>query len=131
MTIFGAQGIRDAMVKSYHRHIRKCTGKPLPNGTSLHQAGLYGALGTRYMAGFKSVPEVVIWAELAPFLNLEQNDGLQALAEYVVYKEMPLDANKKWISEQIKKGLSLLRDEERKGIEMMAKVNRFAWTSLL
>jgi hypothetical protein len=93
--------------------------------------GLYGALASRYMVGFESVSEVVIWAELAPFLYLEPNEGLSALAEYVVYKEMPLDANRKWLSEQIKKGLLLLDDEKRKTLEIVADVNQFVWKELV
>lgn len=130
MAIFGAQGIRDAMVKSYHKHVRKFTGQPLPNGTSLHQVGLYGALSTRYMVGFKDASEVVIWSELTPFLKLEPDTGLAALAEYVVYKEMPIKADEAYLSKQVKKGLSLYEEEERESWLMAANINRFAWTSL-
>ena len=131
MAIFGAQGIRDAMVKSYHRHVRKWTGQSLPDGTSLHQVGLYGALSSRYLAGLKSISEVVVWAELAPFLKLEPDQGLAALAEYVVYKEMPAKADEAYLSKQIKKGLSLWKGEGREEMEMAAKINEFAWTSLV
>lgn len=113
-----------------HKHVRKFTGQPLPNGTSLHQVGLYGALSTRYMVGFKSALEVVIWSELAPFLKLEPDTGLAALAEYVVYKEMPIKADEAYLSKQVKKGLSLYEDEERESWLMAANINRFAWTSL-
>lgn len=130
MAIFGAQGIRDAMAKSYHKHVRKCTEQSPPHGTSLHQAGLYGALASRYLSGFKSIPEVAIWAELAPFLKLEPNQGLAALSEYVVYKEMPSKADVAYLSKQIKIGLSLWNGEEREGMEMAAKINGFAWTWL-
>ena len=131
MAIFGPQGIRDAMTKSYHRHVAEFTGKVLPDETSLHQMGLYGALGTRYMAGFQSVLEVVLWAELTPFVNLNPNDGLAALAEYVVYRETPLDAKREWLSGQIKKGLSVLADEEREAIQIAAEINRFVWMELV
>lgn len=131
MAIFGAQGIRDAMTKSYHRHVRQWTGQSLPDGTTLHQVCLYGALSTRYKAGFQSASEVVIWAELAPFLNLEPDYGLAALAEYVVYKEKPLDAKRKWLSSQVKKGFLLLEEDEREAMKMMAEANGFAWKELL
>ena len=131
MAIFGPQGIRDAMTKSYHRHVAKLDGESSPDGTSLHQVGLYGALATRYMAGFHPVSEVVVWAELAPFVNLNPNDGLAALAEYVVYKETPLDARREWLSEQIRKGLSLLGDEEREALEMVARANKLVWVELV
>lgn len=130
MTIFGPQGIRDSMIKAYHRHVCKWSGQSLPDGTSLHPLGLYGALVTRYMARAQSVSEVQIWMELTPFIKLEPDDGLKALAEYIVYKEMPLDANREWLSEQVRKGLSLLGEEERKMFEIMAEVNKFAWIEL-
>jgi len=131
MTIFGTQGIRDAMTKSYHRHVAKLRGQPLSGGASLHEVGLYGALATRYMVRLQPVLEVVIWAELVPFINLNPNDGLAALAEYVVYKETPLDAKRDWLSDQIKKGLSLLGNEEREAIEVVAKMNKFVWMELV
>ena len=130
MVIFGAQGIRDAIVKSYHKHVQVFKGQPLPNGTSLHQAGLYAALSTRYMAGFNAKSEEVIWLELTPFLRLQPDTGLAALAEYVVYKEMPSKANEAWLSEQIKKGLSLYENEERESYLMVANMNAFEWTFL-
>ena len=130
MAIFGPQGIRDAMTKSYHRHIEAFEGQALPGDTSLHQMGLYGALATRYMAGRQSIAEVVLWAELAPFLNLNPADGLAALAEYVVYKETPLDAKREWLSDQIKEGLSLLGDEKHEAIEVGAGMSQFVWVEL-
>ena len=131
MAIFGAQGIQDAITKSYHKHVRDLTEKPLPDGTSLHQAALYGALATRYMAGFKSTPEVAVWAELAPFLNLAPDEGIAALAEYVVYKEMAAKADVAALSAQIRLGWSLLAQDERESLRTMAEINSVAWLSLI
>ena len=131
MAIFGAQGIRDAMTKSYHKHVHNLAEQALPDGTSLHQAALYGALATRYMAGFKSKPEVVVWTELAPFLNLPPDEGLTALAEYVVYKQMPAEADIRTLSAQIVRGWSLLAKDERESLRTMAEINNVAWLSLI
>ena len=130
MTILGAQGIRDAMVKSYHRHICKLRRHPPPAGTTLHQAALYGALATRYIAGFEPRLEVAVWMELAPFLNLEPDEGLAALAEYVVYKEMPTEADAATLSISIRKGLAFFDEEQREAFEMTAIGQGFAWTLL-
>ena len=127
MTIFGAQGIRDAMTKSYHRHIRKLQGYPKSDGTTLHQASLYGALASRYMVGFKNVSEAAIWAELTPFLTLDPDDGLIALAEYVVYKEMPTKADVELLTRHINNGLSLHNEEDREVMEQMAIINNCVW----
>ena len=131
MAIFGAQGIRDAMTKSYHKHVREATGNTLPDGTSAHQAALYGALATRYSAGLKSTSEVVVWAELAPFLNLPSDEAIAALAEYVVYKEMPAKADTQALSAQIGRGLSRLAQDERESFTMLAEINSVAWLSLI
>ncbi len=140
MALFGPQGIRDAMTRAYHRYAKKpmAQGVAMGKGVPLHQFCLYGALWSRYKAGFQSAEDEVIWAELAPFLNLNPDDGLAALAEYVVYKETPLDANRDWLSKQVKKGLSLLDDDERNRVERIADINRrewrenkFEWTELM
>lgn len=131
MAIFGAQGIRDAMTKSYHKHASELIGKALPDGTSIHQAALYGALASRYKAGFKPMPEVAVWAELSPFLKLPSNEAISALAEYVVYKEMPAMADVPALSAQIRNGLSLLPHEDRESMKTVAEINDAAWLSLL
>lgn len=131
MAIFGAQGIRDAMVKSYRKHLRDLEGQQLPDGTSLHQAALYGALATRYIAGLRSLPETVLWAELAPFLQLQPEAGVNALTEYIVYKEMPAEADVGMLSAQINEGLSRLDDEERESLVMLGSANAFSWTNLM
>ncbi len=83
------------------------------------------------MAGFKSTPEVVVWAELAPFLNLPPDEALAALAEYVVFKEMSAKADIPTLSAQIGRGLSLLAQDERESLKTMAEINGVAWLSLI
>jgi len=131
MAIFGAQGIRDAMCNSYQKHVRKFQNQPLPEGTTLHQVGLYGSLSARYIVGFKQKSEVEVWLELTPFMRLDPDEGLAALAEYVVYKEMPAKADTGKLTEQLQKGLSLLTAEERESLVPMARLNGFAWTHLV
>lgn len=131
MAIFGAQGIRDAMTRSYHKHVRELQGRQLPGGTSLHEAALYGALASRYIVSFQSAPEAVIWMELAPFTKLEPQQGLDALAEYVVYKEMPAKADTVMLAKSIRLGLSAWSDDALQGIMMGARLNNFPWASLV
>jgi hypothetical protein len=131
MAIFGAQGIRDAVLKSYQKHIHKFERESLPEGTTLHQMGLYGCLATRYMAGFQSKSEVELWSELLPFVRLKADDGLAALAEYIVYKEMPPEADVTALTERLRDGLSLLAKEEREMAMVAAQVNAFAWVGLI
>ncbi len=131
MAIFGPQGIRDAMFKSYRKHVNIFRNRPLPEGTTLHQVGLYGCLGTRYMTGFKMQSEVELWLELTPFLKLTPDDGLAALAEYIVYKEMPAKADVMMLTDQLKKGLSMLNQEEQETTLVVARINSFTWTYLV
>ena len=131
MALFGPQGIRDAIIKSYRKHFNKSQNQPLPEGTTRHQVALFGCLGTRYVASFKRKSEVELWLELTPFLKLEPEDGLSALAEYIVFKEMADKANISMLVEHLKTGLSLLSKEEQETLEPTARLNSFAWTTLV
>ena len=58
----GADGCREAMRKSYEKHVRLARQGKSPSTDSPHSVGLYGALGTRYIARGTPVVEVAIWA---------------------------------------------------------------------
>jgi len=131
MTIFGPQGIRDAMTNSYRKHLRKLAGDSLPSGTSLHHASLYGALTTRNMVGSESQSEAEVWTELAPYLNLPSEEAVAALAEYVIYKEMPEKTDVENLRVQVRRGWSLLALDERESFGMLAEINGVLWLPLL
>jgi hypothetical protein len=59
--------------------------------------GLFGALATRYRLIGRSISEVEIWQELAPFLEMSKPDSIEALAEYIVFLERPEDAKLPWL----------------------------------
>ena len=130
MAIFGAQGIRDAMTNAYRTHVRALEGQAIPDGTSLHEAAMYGALATRYAAGSTPRPESMIWAELAPFVRLPPEEGLDALAEYVVFKEMRSFADVVMLSVCVRRGLSLLSGEERDTYGLLSEAGGFEWSVL-
>lgn len=131
MAIFGPQGIRDAMTKAYSRHADLARQQGTPPSTSVHEVGLYGALASRYAAGFQSVQEASVWAELAPFLRLDPDMGLRALAEYVVYKEMSIKADIPWLEKVVTQGLKMWDAESREGFIAMANASGFLWARLL
>jgi hypothetical protein len=84
------------------------------------------------MAGGKAKPEVVLWAELAPFLAMREDVGLSALVEYVVYQEYPPgNANVSWLSQAINSALRSCADDERIALAGMGLVNQVAWCALL
>lgn len=116
-----AEGTRNAMLQSYRKHRSMLEGRPdgVPPGTSSHEAALYGALATRYRtAGIKEEAihrmEYSLWLELLPFVHLPEQTGPEALAEYIVWKEVDSrpQARLEWLRESIKKGV---REAERSG----------------
>jgi hypothetical protein len=136
--INNAEGIRESMRMSYDKHFRLAIeGKiPLNRGTP-HQTALYGALGSRYLV--RGVPvdsviaEALIWTDLLPFFYLDQHTAREALAEYVVYKEMPKDANISWLTTLVQKGCQVGKDnhqEEYDTFMTVAKANGVVWLLL-
>lgn len=100
-----ADGTRAAMRRAYRTSARRARrrGDPsaikdtLPDGASddpAHVVGLFEALASRYAASGVSRQEIehrtasgYLWIELMPFLFLDQEDAVEALAEYVLWKE--------------------------------------------
>jgi len=107
-SIFGASGIRNAMKKSYFKHYKMA----MPDSvrlqkaeTSPHQAGLYGALGSRIQVRGQKIIESVLWMELFPFMLMDENVAIEALAEYAVYQELPQKADIELLGSQINSAL--------------------------
>lgn len=100
-----ADGTREAMINSYHKHRRSLDQSRLPMGTSPHDAALYGALGSRYKASGANpdAMEPFIWMELIPFRFLPEQHAPEVLAEYVVWKEKEThhEARSTWLSQQL------------------------------
>lgn len=130
MAIFGAEGVRQAMRNAYSRHAELARQQGTPPGTSEHEFALYGALASRYAAGLQPFNEASIWAELAPFMRLDPDMGLRALAEYVVYKEMSIKADIPWLEKAIRQGLSLWDAESRQAFIVAANASDFLWARL-
>jgi hypothetical protein len=107
------EGTRLAMKKSYSKHLKQFQrGHTLPPDTSAHEAALYGALATRYRAAgaprhvLESL-EPILWLELIPFVYLEPAEGVEALAEYAVWKEpeTQFEARLDWLTTRVKQGV--------------------------
>ena len=134
MAIFGAEGIRDAIRKSYEKHYELAQQGKLPTSADdPHYAGLFGALGSRYRLQGK-YSEQMVFLEVIPFWRLDHSTGKEAIAEYVVYMESPRDARRDWLSSQIKEGLRKLASEKgdtSDGILMVAQVAGVKWLELV
>ena len=91
--IGGADGVRESMHDSYTKHFNAAMSAGSEGNNSPHYCGLYGALGTRYLARNHSVSEMELYLELTPFLMMSEEDAIEALAEYALYQESPKDAD--------------------------------------
>jgi len=132
-----AEGCRQAMRLSYKKHLHLAQkGKGPRDGTSPHIFGLYGALASRYITrGVSIVPEVevVIWGELVPFIRMSEKDAPEALAEYVVYQEIPGDARISWLKKLINEAFRMELDSEDFPIKaaIVGVINQVSWCDLL
>lgn len=140
-----ADGTREAMRQSYERHYEEIQADRMsvPPGTTPHEAALYGMLASRYMT-YSGVSgdtiqglEPLIWAELVPFVALPDDEGIEAVAEYVVWKEEETraDARLEWLRGQVEEGVDLARAQGR-GEDVEAARNlgdghRAPWVGLI
>jgi hypothetical protein len=133
MAIFGANGIRDAMKRTYEKHYELARQGKIPaSSDDPHYAGLFGALGSRYRLLGK-FSEQAVFLEVMPFWKLDPSVGKEALAEYVVFMESPKDCNQEWLSSQIKEGLRRFGAADKEtsdGMLMMVEMNRIRWREL-
>lgn len=124
----GADGIRESMRNSYKKHTKLARQSGMDDP---HAVGLYGALGSRYKVRGLPVVEVVMWAELSPFLAMKESDAIDAIAEYAVYQEGSSDVRKEWLRTLINNALCAPSDSSLTGTAGLGLVNRVAWCRLL
>ena len=113
------EGTREAIRVAYKQHRRHGSFKGLlPEGASPHHAALSRALLDRYKARGIKVTEAVqavAVAELTPFRFLEEEEAVEALAEYAAYQEYPSRISaqsKRWLQAKIKEGVNLYEGTE-------------------
>lgn len=125
-----AEGIREAM---------KMTYKKASNHTFLydvseecHVNGMMLAMKTRYMTYGKDLPFEAIAIEISPFLLISsQETALDALSEYIVYKEKPIDAKLESLKEVLKNAIkSSKREDVLRLVQTGIKAN-CPWSGLL
>ena len=129
-----AEGVREAIRISYIKHVRLASQGKIPTAdTSPHHVGLYGALSSRYKASGIQTNEVILWGELAPFLLMRESDSIEALAEYVVFKEKPQEAKEQWLKKAINDALRVppASDESPRTFAPIGIINQVAWCNLL
>lgn len=126
----GTEGCREAMRESYEKHVREARREGI-KGSSPHEVGLYGALGTRYIVRGTPVAEVILRGEIAPFLVMKEAEAVEALAEYVVFQERPKDARVAWLKKAINSSLRSCRETSRTAMAAAGLINQVAWCALL
>ena len=102
-----------------------------------HETGLFGALGTRNRATTPD-SQIWVWVELTPFLYMEEQESLEALVEYAVYREIPLvDAEEKvklrFLKNALNRAVKKIISETDESMTSlgMSHWKRYVWVSLL
>jgi hypothetical protein len=128
----GAEGTRETMRESYHTHREMRAGS---DSRSPHEQGLYGALESRYVAAHAPRPEIQIWTELIPFLLMDEDEAVEALAELMVHDEMPLEARTEWLGARIRwvihERLPAATEFQRSGAARALRQGHRPWLSFL
>lgn len=125
-----SDGTREAMRLSY----RKARQQTANQGReSSHIAGLYSALASRNLGRGIPAPEPAVWGELSPFLLMSESVSVEALSEYIVYRERPWDANTAWLKREINTAFRSApeSDESRFGLAFAGIANKASWLDLL
>lgn len=130
-----AEGVREAMRISYAKHLRlaEAGSVPLPEGNSAHEVALYGSLASRYRALGQVWTEVELWADVAPFLQMDESEGVEALAEYAALKECPEGARLSWLKDAINRAIRKVAGNENESLLVAALFmkQRIQWWNLL
>lgn len=99
-------------------------------GPPSHAVAMFEALASRYRAGGVSQERIQqratsLWVEIAPFLYLDREKGIKALAEYVVWKE----ALEEFPETIDKVRVEWLRDRVREGVRQAEEVDPSGWVA--
>jgi len=137
--INNAEGIRETMRMSYSKHLKLAKRGDIPiHDTTPHKIALWGAMGSRFRVSGVPVDnvlaEAIIWADILPFLYLDEKIACEALAEYVVYKEMPKNANISWLTIIVQQGCKIGETqhyEQYDALSAIAEANNVVWRLLL
>jgi hypothetical protein len=134
---FTVEGAREAMRLSYAKHRNLGLSSDL-SSRDAHEAGLFGALGSRYkVMGLLppyAFPDVVLWPELIPFLMMDEDDAIEYLAEYIVWQQKPHKSRTKWLSEELNRIINedLSQDDsEFLSVALSLVANRYRWLEII
>jgi len=102
-----AEGIREAMRIAYRRQRSAALKQGTMGVYDAHRAGLFGAMSSRMAVNNIPVHEPGVWQEVAPFLLIDDPEvAVEALAEYAVYVERPLDTKLPGLREVVNRAVA-------------------------
>jgi hypothetical protein len=130
MNANNAEGIREAMRITY----KKATGSNMLHDIELkrHQIGMMLTLKTRNMTYGTNESDEEIMVELAPFNLIDsQEKSLDALIEYVVYKEKPIEARVEGLKRILCLSIKNSNNSDYLKIASIGLATKKAWFDLL
>ena len=127
----GIESCRGKVRAAYARYVQVAKKEHGQSPYSPHVIGLYSALGTRYRAHGTTVNMEDLWCELTPFLVMEEQEAVEALAEYMVFKEHPGDTQVTWLRNSLNAALAGLCDDSYRRMATTGMRNHVAWCALL
>jgi hypothetical protein len=131
-----AAGIRAAMRDSYQKHLKKARLGQIGVGTDPpHATAMFGALGTRNKVLGLPFGEPYLWTELFPFLELDDQEGLEALADYAVWRELPSDLTERQLqnlASTINAGLTRMLKKNNPAVKLAVRPDfAIQWSKLI
>lgn len=121
----------------YYRHYklaRRGSSKLLD--MDAHYAGLSGALRACYQRGILHHPPFADpLSELAPFFLMSREASVEALAEYVLWRQRPSAAKRDWLAREINQALCVTTAPaaaaSARSLAPLAFINGARWSNLL
>ncbi|WP_319478436.1 hypothetical protein [Marispirochaeta aestuarii] len=130
------KGIREAMIISYEKHLKKAIRGEIETKNSPHETAMFGSLGTRNKVVGLPTNEAYIWIELSPFLELnDYSIALKMLSLYAAWREIPdkiKTEEKEILQQSIKKGIEKLVEKKSPYVDIFSLPNfAISWSSLI
>ncbi len=125
---------RKTLISLYYVHYN-LAHRSGQNSADAHQAGLRGALCACYQKGIFGNPPPrndSLRAELAPFLLMDREESIEALAEYVLWRQRSTAAKKDWLADKINKALAVtITEVPLRSLASLGFMNNARWCKLL
>lgn len=126
--------MRETIRTAYSESLSEASKDQLgPSGADPHHTALAAALAYHAdNAGDEITFGTMLWPHVAPFLHLDRETACGALAEYVVYRQDPDDAEVDWLACRLQEGYERGRCHEGfQALTHIAGANTLEWFCLI